>query len=329
MVIQCRQCRTKFYFDDTLMLEDGLWMRCSRCGHVFFQNNPLTSFRYEKTPTEARSSSTDDEKIAEQKTELTLETSPPTGPDEDVIRFLDNVLEAKKESAQRATPEPESFSRGNLRRERFEGEMEGEGAAGNIPERAAAIKPKKQVKESGGKGWKVFIWSVLVILVIPAAIYFVLYPQMGDRFIEMAHKYINDPEPARPEVVIAQVKLENISQRIITNSKIGEIRVMEGVAVNQADYAISRIMVKGTIIDENSIVLGEQTSYAGNILTEEELTTLSAEEMAKILARPEGGNNRNDKIVPNGQIPFMIVFTGEPPGVIKTTVTVIGAERLL
>ena len=330
MVIQCRQCRTKFYFDDTLMLEDGLWMRCSRCGHVFFQNNPLTAFRYEKTPTEARSSFTDDEQNADEKTELTLETSPPTGPDEDVIRFLDNVLETKKESVARKTDEPERFSAPNLRKEKFEMESGGEEMEGHITDAAVITKKKKaQAKKSGGKGWKVFIWSVLVILVIPAVLYFVLYPQMGDRFIEMAHKYINDPEPARPEVVIAQVKLENISQRIINNSKIGEIRVMEGTAVNQADYAISRILVKGAIIDENSVVLGEQTSYAGNILTEDELTTLSAEEMAKILARPEGGNNTNDKIVPNGQIPFMIVFTGEPPGVIKTTVTIIGAERLL
>jgi hypothetical protein len=33
--------------------------------------------------------------------------------------------------------------------------------------------------------------------------------------------------------------------------------------------------------------------------------------------------------MPTGQIPFMIVFAREPAGVIKTTVTVVGAERLL
>ncbi|PKN77922.1 MAG: hypothetical protein CVU51_16065 [Deltaproteobacteria bacterium HGW-Deltaproteobacteria-1] len=29
MIIQCRQCRTKFRFDDLNMEGDGLWMRCS------------------------------------------------------------------------------------------------------------------------------------------------------------------------------------------------------------------------------------------------------------------------------------------------------------
>jgi hypothetical protein len=33
--------------------------------------------------------------------------------------------------------------------------------------------------------------------------------------------------------------------------------------------------------------------------------------------------------MPNGQIPFMIVFPNEPAGVIKTTVVTIGVERLL
>ncbi|KFO67397.1 hypothetical protein ER57_10955 [Smithella sp. SCADC] len=41
MIIQCRQCRTKFRFDDNLMHGAGVWLRCSRCGHVYFQENAL------------------------------------------------------------------------------------------------------------------------------------------------------------------------------------------------------------------------------------------------------------------------------------------------
>ena len=41
MIIQCRQCRTKFKFDDAFMQGSGVWLRCSRCGHVYFQENPL------------------------------------------------------------------------------------------------------------------------------------------------------------------------------------------------------------------------------------------------------------------------------------------------
>jgi len=56
---------------------------------------------------------------------------------------------------------------------------------------------------------------------------------------------------------------------------------------------------------------------------------LPEDEIFKRLSRPEGHNNSNHKIMPNGTIPFMIVFTREPAGVIKTTVRTVGAERLL
>ncbi|MDP2839121.1 MAG: zinc-ribbon domain-containing protein, partial [Syntrophales bacterium] len=37
MIIQCRKCETRFRFDDTLIQRDGVWVRCSHCRHVFFQ----------------------------------------------------------------------------------------------------------------------------------------------------------------------------------------------------------------------------------------------------------------------------------------------------
>ena len=40
MIIQCRQCATKFRFRDEQMTGDGIWVRCGRCGHEFFEPNP-------------------------------------------------------------------------------------------------------------------------------------------------------------------------------------------------------------------------------------------------------------------------------------------------
>lgn len=39
MIIQCKQCATKFRFNDELMTGDGVWVRCGRCGHEFFEIN--------------------------------------------------------------------------------------------------------------------------------------------------------------------------------------------------------------------------------------------------------------------------------------------------
>ena len=104
---------------------------------------------------------------------------------------------------------------------------------------------------------------------------------------------------------------------------------MEGTVLNQSDFSIARIMVTVELLDADSSVLSERVSYAGNVLTDQELATLSEEEIMKRLSVPEGRNNLNEKVVPNGQIPFMIVFTKDPPGTFKTSIIVSGAERLL
>ena len=37
MEIQCKSCKTRYNFDETLVTGDGIWVRCSRCQNVFFQ----------------------------------------------------------------------------------------------------------------------------------------------------------------------------------------------------------------------------------------------------------------------------------------------------
>ena len=175
------------------------------------------------------------------------------------------------------------------------------------------------------------LWAILVIVAVPAIIYVYVFPQMGDRLMRIADKYLNIGivNIPRPEVVTGQIKLQDIRQRIVNNYVLGRVRVVEGTAVNQADYPVSRIVIRGEIVDAYSVVLAAKDSYAGNVLNDEELMTLPEEEIAKKLNQPEGRNNSNDKIIRGGQIPFMIVFAREPAGVIKTTVMTIGAERLL
>ncbi|OGP88967.1 MAG: hypothetical protein A2031_02520 [Deltaproteobacteria bacterium RBG_19FT_COMBO_43_11] len=328
MIIQCRQCRTKFFFEDSMMQGDGLWMRCSRCEHVFFQDNPFVEKPETEIPLVSGSVFSEDSPSDDTMGDLSKEAPPKSVRDEDVVRFLDNVMEAKKNLNEQVDLEMEKTRRESISKEKFT-TTERISVVDDLSQEGAVKQKKRLSKKGTSKTWKVLVWAILVIVVIPAVIYFKVYPPIGDKFIEIAHKYIGDPEPARPEVVIGQVKLQDIRQRLIKSNVLGEIRVMEGTAVNQADYPICRIAIKGAIVDAYSVVLGERTSYAGNVLTDEELTNMSEEEILRKLSRLEGNNHSNDKIVSNGQIPFMIVFAREPAGVIKTTVTTVGAERLL
>jgi predicted Zn finger-like uncharacterized protein len=312
MIIQCGQCRTKFRFADDLMEGEGVWMRCSHCQHVFFQDNPQTL-----KPLGTQEGSLFPEETTPAKASV-------AGGDEDVAHFLDDILNTKNAS------DKDLFSEiGNEA-----GTEYSEDDHILSTELLTAKDQKKTGKFPSKRLWKVLTivtWVVFVIIVIPAIIYYFIFPQIGDRLLKVVNQYVDIGvrEPVRPEIVVGQVKLQDIRQRMLNNYILGSIRIVEGTAVNQADYPISRIVIKGEIVDAYAVVLGELATYAGNVLTDEELTTLPEEAIFTKLSRPEGSNNANDKIVPNGMIPFMIVFIREPAGVIKTTVKTVGAERLL
>ncbi len=311
MIIQCRQCRTKFKFDDAFMQGSGVWLRCSRCGHVYFQENPLMKAETDLPSEPAKPL---EEPIrAERRAELATESPSVGHRDADDFHSLDKVMETKKYLNEEINLHIEEIPEESISGENDEVEQK------------ELASPK-----SSGKIWKIAVWSVFVILIIPAVIYFLVFPEFGEQIIKNVLVSVGISEPAKPEIVISQaVKLQDVRHRMINNYILGQIGIVEGNAVNRADYPISRIQIKGEILDAYSVVLGEHTSYAGNILTDEELTNLSEEEILIKLSHPEGLNNSNDKIMPNGQIPFMIVFSHEPAGVIKTTVVTVGAERLL
>ncbi len=333
MIVQCKQCRTKFRFDDAQMEGDGVWMRCSRCQHVFFQENPLKMGS--PAVTAQASPVYHPEPPPEKRTDrLAFEAAgaarPSLNPDEDLKDFLQDVMTEEKTAESRLQQEPRSEQRAGMNLT----DIEVSPAFENLEEsdefqEISEETPPPPPPRKKSRAWKIALWSILVILVVPAVVYFVVFPQLGDRYIQIARKFTGISEQTGGQSVMGQVKLQDIRQRVINNYILGNIRIVEGTAVNQADFSIARIMVKAEILDAYAVVLDEKVSYAGNILTDEELTNMSEEDIAKRLALPEGRDNSNERVIPNSRIPFMIVFPRDPQGTIKTTVTIAGAERLL
>lgn len=411
MIIQCRQCRTKFRFDDSLMEPDGMWMRCSRCRHVFFQENPL---KFSKVAAPHRP-------VEEQAPgRLSFEAAPDrpvaSHHDEDMKNFLQGVLGGEEENfaVRDAVPpwEPEIKTHPASETGRAskldhtpdseipwesqppqEPEWEFEPHGGDLPPRR--LMPETEsgpVFESGPadepvfepdpeyqplirgeqspddsepdqdqddigeyalheeeisspvarpvkkrRFWVAALWTILVIIVVPAVLYTFVIPEQGRRlagmFVEQGRRlkmaFSDKPRYSDGESVISQINIRNVQQRVVSNYLLGSIRVVEGFVVNQADFPVTRLRVKAELLDAYSVVLESRTSYAGNVLTDEELMNLTDEEMQTRLSYPEGRENSNERVIPNGQIPFMIVFITVPQNAIKTTVAVSGAERLL
>ena len=334
MIIQCKQCRTKFRFDDSNMQGSGIWLRCSRCGHVYFQENPKA-----KQPAPASFTEAESEKIASREEAPSEATSGPPAEAPSVVHRDEQgkyMHAARKRITEDIDLSMEKAQEDNVSEK--DDEIIKTQAIEKDQETTQTQIEQKSVRKPSGGAWKIALWSALVIVIIPLLIYFFALPQYGEQLVKSGeylvrqfteYAGISKPLPTSGVFINQMVKLQDVRYRRINNYILGQIGVLEGTAMNRAEFPLGRIQVKGEIVDAYAVVLGERSSYAGNILTDEELTNLSEEEIIMKLLQPEGLKNSNDKIMPNGQIPFMIVFPNEPLGVIKTTVVTIGAERLL
>jgi hypothetical protein len=125
------------------------------------------------------------------------------------------------------------------------------------------------------------------------------------------------------------IQIQSVSQRFVTNVNVGNLRVIQGIVMNQSGVPLTRIKVKAELLDPLDTMVVQKQSYSGNLLTDEELTVMSDEEIQRKLSNLQGTTISNDRVPPGGQIPFMIVVALEPPGITKTYVMIAGAERLL
>lgn len=93
--------------------------------------------------------------------------------------------------------------------------------------------------------------------------------------------------------------LDNIS----TDPRI-VLTIVEGQIYNNYDTPRTAIKVVGRLFDNNYEMVQEKIVYAGNLLTEEELITLSTEELETRLQARTGQLT----VPPKSTIPFMVVF---------------------
>lgn len=334
MIIQCRKCETRFRFDDTLMAGDGVWVRCSRCQHVFFQQR----------------SAGDDSAVEQEIPSVRISDARRNSDDRfpaagDRLKRTETEAEAAPPTPIRAEREPEAdFGREpsiqeldeDLGKETLAGP-----AAADEKEDMEMAEEEPPADGTGRTGWgrtflKLIALLVFVVVVAGTA-YLYLFPEIRTQVLTWAAPWLRGvpvlenlapPQMKSGATAPAPVRLKDIRQRSVANLLAGNLRVIEGIAVNQAPYPLARIKVRLVIADAYDVVLGEKMVYGGNLLTDAELGALAEAEIQRELSIPQGSDVSNERIAPNGEIPFMIVFNQEQAGAIKTTVIPAGADRL-
>jgi len=334
MIIQCRKCETRFRFDDTLMAGDGVWVRCSRCQHVFFQQRSagdasavepeISSVRI----SDARRNSDDRFPAAGdrlKRTETEAEAAPPT------------PIRAGREPEADFGREPSIEELGeDLGKETLAGP-----AVADENESVEMAEDEPPADGAGRTGWgRTFLKLIallMFVVVVAGTAYLYLFPEIRTQVLTWAAPWLRGvpvledlvaPQMKSGETVQPPVRIKDIRQRSVANLLAGNLCVIEGIAVNQAPYPLARIKVRLVIADAYDVVLGEKMVYGGNLLTDAELGALAEAEIQRELSIPQGSDVSNERIAPNGEIPFMIVFNQEQAGAIKTTVIPGGADRL-
>lgn len=330
MIIQCRKCETRFRFDEKVMEGDGVWVRCSRCGDVFFQDRPAGDAH--------------------------------TAPDIPSVR----VSEARRAPENRFPPvehrvAPEVKAEATHRPEPEEGEEAGEppefekepsldGLNGDLDkeppgpaddlEKDDLEKDEEALPVPPPRRWGRTLLKLAALLffivIVAGTVYLYLFPEVRSQVMEPFSPWLKgvpylenlvDTGKGSGAVAVAPVFLKDIRQRSVSNLLVGNLRVIEGIAVNQASYPLARMRVRLVIADAYDVVLGEKVVYCGNILTDAELGAMAEAEILRELSIPQGSDIANERIAPKGEIPFMIVFNQEQTGAVKTTVTPAGADR--
>ena len=308
MVAQCKNCQTKFRFDETLIQGEGIWVRCSQCKRVFFLENPAESRKTAPSDEEKSIEREIMEPLSYEQERAAPKAVTKDGKENKELPKTVNVMEIEKKEI------------GDIGKFKFLGQ---ENAHVEGPNRNKTPEEKKEGKQVTSRG-RHLIYLFIVLLI--GGVYITFFAAGG---WQTTFEKIFGMSKKSEEVGPAQVDLTDVRQRLVTNTTMGTIRVLEGTAINHSAFPMTRIKVKGEVTDANTVVLGVKESYCGNLLNADELATMTEDQIQKELSNPQGSDVSNDRIMPQGQIPFMIVFTREPAGVVKAFATPVGAERLL
>jgi len=336
MIIECKQCRSKFRLDEGLIREEGSKVRCSVCKTVF------KAYPKGVSPEEDAKRKVVDHSLGQT---VTLETHP-NMEEQRTEPALEDTLEAElakvfQEEAE--TKGIEIFSPDQVPEEeehRFDFEEGTERQSQLEPSPASTLqrekakraeeapaKPKKAVSRKGKRGGvHRFLMIVLIVILLltggaAALLYFApeQVPESLTSYLGMAEK----PEVKDPGV--RRLSFKSVSGKFYQSTKAGSLFCIQGMVFNNYPGSRSFIRVKGSLLDEKGAAIRQKLAFAGNTFSENELKDMSLEQINQGLTNRTGKGNVNVNIKPQASVPFMIVFEELPDNLSEFTVEAVSS----
>lgn len=315
MIVKCEKCQSEFNFNDALIKNEGTTVRCSVCKNVFKVFPPKAA--------------TFDELIDDNFSDAAMEETvaldmPPDLEDIEEETYeedrRDSFDRAFEEAIEEVTEDEEILA------------SEEESMPGR-DETAELIKKKTDisaVKISGERPEKkgrpkilLIILSIILFLVVAFVVVFFYFP---DILPDSIYKMRSTNQGSTVDAGANKLDFEGYIGSFFTSEKVGRLYIIEGLVINLDQKARSHILLKGSLCDDQGNPLEQETAYAGNALTEEQLNTLSINEMKQIMQNKTGINNNNVNVMPGASVPFMIIFSRLPDGMSEFELEAVGSS---
>jgi predicted Zn finger-like uncharacterized protein len=338
MIIECKQCGSKFKLDEGLLREEGSKVRCSVCKNVFKAYPKGVTPPGEKTPMVL------DESLGETvtlDTHPTLEEERPEPLLEDTFEAeLAKALQEESETKRIQTVSPDQIPDEGGEELRFDfeegikGEPRVEAAPSSTPQQeitkiaAAPAKPEKVVAKKRRKGGlqRLLMIVLIVVLLLTAGAAALLYfaPEQVPEYLTSYLGVVGKPEVKDPGV--RRLSFKNVSGKFYQSSKAGNLFCIQGMVFNDYPGSRSFIRVKGSLLDEKGVAVKQKLAYAGNIFSENELKDMTLEQIDQGLSNRTGKENANVNVKSKASVPFMIVFGELPDNLSEFTVEAVSSS---
>ncbi|MBL0225884.1 MAG: zinc-ribbon domain-containing protein [Geobacteraceae bacterium] len=122
-----------------------------------------------------------------------------------------------------------------------------------------------------------------------------------------------------------RITVRSVEASFIKNKKTGDLLVISGEAVNEYNKPRAAIEIKGIVFGADGEEVSSKTAFCGNVLSNEQLTSMTMEKIEAAMANQFGDSLANMEVPPGEAIPFMIVIPKPPKGATDYGVETVGS----
>ncbi len=309
MILKCPSCSTTYNFPDD-KFQPGRKVKCTVCGHIFVLDEPKPEPALDEAlsqPDDELENLFEDHPVAER-------VERPVPPDPSPAAF-----DEPASSDEFTIDEPRS---GKSVREEFS--IDGAGESGKKIDLDALVRDDTP-KRKGGRSKNIIIISMMLLVLLAAAGYFFL-----PWFMDKDKDEVKQPAEATEAVITTeQIKnfaLEDVKQYYVDNEKVGKLFVVQGKVVNNFEVPKELIKVEATLFDAGGASVVSKTLLIGNTVSLFQLQMLSQEELEATINNKVGILTSNTRVLPRGEVPFVIVFYNPPDSVQEFVLKVVSAK---